>query len=232
MLYLFYGEDTKNSRLLISKEVHRLSLSPELLQLEGERITEEELETLARTRPLFEESPGVLLLFPFEHKETKDLVESKLTDLASSETHFFILEREMEDEALNLIKATAEKVAESKGKPGFKKEFNIFSLTDALLERDKKKLWVLYREALSSSIEPEEAHRILLWQVKNLGLVAGEKGPTGLKPFVEGKTKRALSKFSPTEIKELLQRLVDVQVRARNGRGEFETGLEKLILTL
>jgi len=125
-------------------------------------------------------------------------------------------------------KKTQEFALEKKEK---KDAFNIFSLTDALGERNKKRLWTRYQEALRAGSAPEEIHGILFWQLKTLLLVS--KGATaGIKPFVITKAKHFLGNYTENELEDLTKSFVDLYHDARRGKIDFDIGLEKILLSL
>ena len=116
-----------------------------------------------------------------------------------------------------------------------KKEFfNTFSLSDALVHRNKKDLWVLYQKATQHKIVPEEIVHVLLWQCKNmLLLVSSKQAVTGLKPFVESKARLGTKNFTETEIRTMTRSLTDMYQKSRHLTGfNFGVALERFILSL
>ena len=109
--------------------------------------------------------------------------------------------------------------------------FNMFSLTDALGARDRKQLWLLFREAIENG-SPEEIHGILFWQLKNLALVQSSNGQVpGMNPFVYRKTSGFAKNFSPDEIKNIARSL-DNMFHNRDTYRTLDIELEKLILAI
>ena len=108
----------------------------------------------------------------------------------------------------------------------------MFAMADALGARDKKTLWILYRQAVEAGKVPEEIHGILFWQAKSIALAARTNSATeaDLNPFVYGKAKRYAANYSDKEINNLLERLVAVYHDSHRGIHEFETAMERLIL--
>jgi hypothetical protein len=111
-----------------------------------------------------------------------------------------------------------------------KQEFNMFSLTDALGARDKKNLWLLFRQAIQKG-SPEEIHGILFWQIKNLALVKTSTTNPGMNPFVYQKTSGYAQKFSLEEIQKISRDLV-YMFHNRDAYSTLEIDLEKFILGL
>ena len=114
------------------------------------------------------------------------------------------------------------------------KEFNIFTLTDALGARDKKQAWILYQKALLAGVSPEEIFFKLFWQVKSMLTVSKVKDirETDMKPFTFNKSKSFLKNFKDGELEKLSESLVTGFILARRGEGEIETLIEKLLLKL
>jgi len=179
----------------------------------------------------------------FSDKDFKVLIVKNIKDITASENIFITLEESLDKKSLTKFEKYAEKTQKfSLPKSGGRqfgtkrgsrdlKDFNIFSLTDAFGNRDRKKLWVLYRKAMQKNYSAEEMHGLLFWQTKTLLLVA-QKSTAGIKPFVVNKARRFLDNWTLDELKELSTKLVNVYHESRRGKFKLEIGLEQLILTL
>ena len=101
-----------------------------------------------------------------------------------------------------------------------------------MLQRDPKKLWTLYRKAISSGFAPDQIHGVLWWQMKSVAAAINSKSAdeAGLKPFVFSKSKRALDKFSKEEIENLLSKLLSIYHNSRMGKINMEYELESFVL--
>lgn len=107
--------------------------------------------------------------------------------------------------------------------------FNLFSLTEALGERNKKKLWILYYAAIAKKTDPEEIWNILWWQLKTLNQISANNGQNpNLKPFVYNKSKRYLSNYQK-DIKKVTLSFLKSQANARQG-SDLKDELELFIL--
>lgn len=111
-----------------------------------------------------------------------------------------------------------------------KPEYNIFNLADLLGRRDKKNLWLDYRNAISQA-SPEEIHGILFWQIKNMILVKSSSVNPGLSPFVYKKNQTFVKNYSLTEIKKLSNAMINIFHR-RDSYSTLDIELEKIILSL
>lgn len=114
------------------------------------------------------------------------------------------------------------------------KEFNIFPLTDALGERNKKNAWIVYEKALASGMVADEIFWRLMWGVKAMLLTAKTSSAeeSGLNPFVYKKSKSFLKNWKVEELEKLSESLVVGYHNARRGIGEMETMIEKILLSL
>ncbi len=113
-------------------------------------------------------------------------------------------------------------------------DFNIFSLTDAVGARNKKKAWVLYQKALASGMVGEEIFWKIVWIVKSMLIASRTKdySETEMKEFPYKKAKGYAKNFSKDELENLSESLVVGYHNARRGIGEIETLIEKILLRL
>lgn len=107
---------------------------------------------------------------------------------------------------------------------------NPFAVTDALILRDKKTAWKLYRQEIDRG---EDANAILgrfLWAMKTLNLIKRHEKETaamlGISPFVFNKAKSAAKKWTTDEAENFY---ADLLFGLPYG-GEIEYHTEKLIL--
>lgn len=118
--------------------------------------------------------------------------------------------------------------------PKKRQDFNVFSLTDAFGSRNKKEAWILYQKALSVGLSTEEVFFKIVWQVKSMLLVARTENieETDMKAFPYNKAKSFLKNFKPGELERISESLVVGYILARQGKGEIETLIEKILLDL
>jgi len=116
--------------------------------------------------------------------------------------------------------------------------FNLFSLSDAVALRDRKKTWILFNKALLSGIPVEEIFYKVLWQIKNLLLVKSLSETSGvdlakesgLHPFVLKKTLSAVRKFSNKELSSFSFNLVNLFHNSRWGVEDLAIGMERFLI--
>ena len=109
-------------------------------------------------------------------------------------------------------------------------KYNTFALADLLGKRDKKNLWLGFREAIEM-VSAEEIHGILWWQIKNLALVKKSTKNPGLSPFVYSKNQSFVKNFTDDEIKKMSHDLIHM-FHTRDTYCTLEIDLEKFILSL
>jgi DNA polymerase III delta subunit len=234
MIYFLYGTDTHKAR----KKLHELldlaqkkRPGAELFKITTENWSEGGLEELINSQGLFEKKYTVVLDNLFEKKEVKEFVLDKIEDLQKSEQIFLILEGGVTADVLKKFEKYSEKVQNFE-KLEKKERFNIFGVTDGLLQKDKKKLWISYLNALSNGAEEEELHGIFFWQVKNMILVskASSQNETGLAPFPYKNALSGSRNYKTDELKQMSSDLVEMTHRVRTGEGDLDIMLEKWIL--
>lgn len=173
-------------------------------------------------------------------KSEREPILERLEEVASSKNVFIFVEEALDKEALKKVEKFAAKVFVFEEKA--KKEkigFNIFSISDALGEKDKKKLWIVFNKAIKEGLAPEEIFWKLTWQAKNmlLGKIAEEKGDRVIEklkisPYVLKKAKDYSKKFTEEELKKIYGELVRIYHDSRRGEVDFELALEGFILGL
>lgn len=237
MLYFIHGTDTqkarKKTRALVDSLLKR---EPDAshFRLDDETLTSDTLAEYLGGQGLFAGKILVVLDRVFRSDEGTELVLERVKDIADSDNIFVLLEGKLDAKTKKRLEKHAKKSQSFNLQPttsNLKPDFNIFSLTDALGNRDSKRAWVLYQEALRAGSRPEEIHGMLFWQTKAMLLVA-QKSTTGLKPFVVKKATGFLRKWTDDELQKLSSALVAVYHDARLGKFDLEIGLERLVLNL
>ena len=236
MLYLIYGNDrakglTKFKTLrekLLKKEI-----SAETIK-EGS-ISNSMLDEIATARGLFNKSTLFIFESILEKKEEQEILSSHAQELEKSTNSFLIFEPSFDDDLAKKISKFATEVVEfTARKVDTRPSFNIFSLGDALGKRNRKELWVLFEQAVSAGITPEEIAGTLFWSVKNMALMksAGANDEAGLNPFVAKKSGAFAENYSEKEIENLSRGLMEIYHEAHRGGEMMDIALEKFILSL
>ena len=206
MLYVIYGTDTEKAReksraLFEALKGKKPGAAAGILTAED--VTEDKLLELTQSQGLFENKQIIFMDRVLENKNTWDIVLEKIDAVADSPNIFIFFEGKLTRDILKKLEKEAEKVQEyvlDEETPAEKSNF--FPLADALGSRDKKKLWILFRDAMDGDAVPEEIHGILWWQAKSLALASKTRNASeaGLNPFVYNKAKRYLSNWKKEEV--------------------------------
>jgi len=237
MLYFLYGTDTNQSR----KKLHVLldSLAKkrpdaEVFRLKEDNWNEATFQELLNAQGLFDQKYIAVLDGLLEYKESTELVVENVKAMQESAHIFLMIENNPAKKIVDSISKHAEKTQEF-ARPEKKKEFfNTFALGDALGSKDKKSLWVGYLEALRAGVSAEEICGVLFWQVKNIILAMNTKSASEskLSPFVDSKARKFAKNFTKNELREISSALVESTEKVRNGEGEMEVLLERVVLSV
>jgi DNA polymerase III delta subunit len=118
-------------------------------------------------------------------------------------------------------------------------KFNMFSICDAVANKDRKSAWIIFQEATLAGIDPEEIFWKIQWQIKNLLLIKKLNDlklniaeETSLHPFVIQKTLAKVNKFTNEELINYSEKLVDIYHNARLGLTDFPTAVEKFLIEM
>lgn len=234
MFYFIYGDMQKGSakaRTIIDSLLARQPNAARF-KLDSDHWSDAEFQEFLGGQGLFSERYIVELRRVFERDDITDTVLRSLKELAESPNVFMWVEPSVTAPHLKKIEAHATKVQEYKeANTKEKPEYNLFSLADALGERDKKRLWVGYIDALNH-VAVEEIHGVLFWQVKSMLLAVRAKTAedAGMKAFPFGKAKRFAKNFTEQELVELSSNMLSVSHEARRGAHDFSIALERLLL--
>lgn len=233
MIFLIYGNDVEKAvdkaREIVSA-LQKKKPDATLVKVEGV-VDSSRLDELSQSQGLFENKFIVFLDKVCDTDSGFGLVSEKIKIIAESQNVFVFLEGALKADVLKVFKKYSDKIQEFK-KIEKKERFNAFLLAEAFANKDKKSLWVLYREALKRGLSAEELHGTIFWQAKTLMSVflVGSASEAGLKPFSWAKAKSALRNWKIEEVRKIVSDLVSVYHDARRGKFELETGLEKFIL--
>jgi uncharacterized membrane protein len=206
----------------------------EVFKLTSENWNSEQFDELVSAQGLFEKKYIVVLDFVLSQKDAREYVLEKLKEMQEAEHWFLILDGKVDTATVKKLEKFSYKSEEFE-KPESKKEQPIiFSITDKLLARNKKQLWVCFVDLLEQGIAAEEIHGVLFWAVKNMIIAArvDSQKESGLSPFSYSKALSGGRNYKLSELKKMSGRLVEMVHKVRNGDGETEIMLEKWILTI
>ena len=225
MIYLFHGksESRKQSIRILAEEI---SVTPQ--HIYDNDLKDQDIDTLVSVQTgLFGDKEMYVI-----HDLARALdIKKLLPEYAESDNIFVFSESTVTKPILKAFEKNTATIEDfGKELKQKKQEFNIFSLTDALGARDKKNLWLLFREAVETK-SPEEIHGTLFWQIKNLALVKASSSNPGMNPFVYQKTSLYAAKFSEQEIQNMARDLIHM-FHNRDTYSTLDIELEKFILAM
>ncbi|NVN97132.1 hypothetical protein HXX01_02775 [Candidatus Nomurabacteria bacterium] len=207
MIYILVGGDTKNKNFYIKE----LTKNSESFFVRDEEMDRALIMSYSYNVNLFNISPAIIMENVLSDKEV-NLRTDDLEFLKKSGTIFIF----KEDKLLKTLQDKYKKYAEIKtfeDKKVFGKEkFNVFSITDAYVRKDKIGAWSLYNEAIKKGVEPEAIAGVLFWKIKTLLLA----NPSG-------KIKDDLKKQSSN--------IISLYHKAHRGETDLSIGIEQFILT-
>ncbi len=236
MLYFLYGDIPKASEKARSMVDSLILKQPDAarFKIDAHNWADGDIEALLHGQGLFSQRYIIELRHLFEKADTSDSVLSFLPEMAESENIFIWVDRDVDDKKIKEIEKYAVKVQNfAEARKIEKPVFNVFSLADAICERNKQKLWVLFRDALSY-FPPEEIHGTLFWQMKSLLLAAktNSANEADMKPFPYSKAKIGSKKYSQDELEKMTMSLIQVSHDARRGKHDFGIALERWVLSI
>lgn len=233
MLYTYYGTDIARVRTEALKKLGMLRQGGgELVVVPSEESATPMLKDALGATSLFGEQGIYLLDMPSEDGVFFASVLELLSALRDSENAFVLIEGPLKVNDEKRI--TKESTSAQKCDGGPKKEFNVFGMSDALLLRDKKTLWILLQDAWRDGKTSEEIIGTLFWQMKMLRLAEVARGEeeAGQKPFVFQKAKRAVKNFKTGEISRLSESLILLYHDGHGGVRDIDHALEAWVLRI
>ncbi len=233
MLYVYFGNDTPRvrqkafdfSRTLVDGEV-------QITALTAQHYEEGMITDVAEGVSLFGGRQVIIVDTISEDQSAFSSLLNLLPVMETSPHHFVMIEGALnaaEKKKITKHAVSAEEITAEK-----KERFNAFLLTEALLRKDKKSLWLLLTEAWREGLSNEEIIGILFWQIKILRLVARTKNAdeAGQKPFVYSKAKQALSVFKNGEVDQISRELLSIYHEGHAGKVDTNVALEQWVLKL
>ncbi|MFZ3020461.1 MAG: hypothetical protein WA051_03030 [Minisyncoccia bacterium] len=230
MIVVSYGHTKGEIRKILDNK-KLFKLNDEIHSIDPTNWSDESVSELTQTQGLFAEREIFFVDHVLSELEPEEITK-EIKNLCES-VNLIVFIEDAPNKQLEKIEKSAEHVLNAPQKT-VEKGFNVFSLTDALFAKDKKKLWLLYQQALSEKMDPEfDIYRILFWGVKMLALAKeyGSAASAGISPFVYSKAKGGVSKYKDGEIEKTAQDLANMTIQARQGE-EWEVLIERFVLSI
>lgn len=172
MLYFFLGKDfskVRNKTASLINSLLKKNKEASVIKIDADNFNESVFDSTINSQGLFSSKIIIDVKDLGENKLALGFLVKKLKEMKASENIFIWSERGVLADVFKKISSYADKVEKFEEKKGEKEEkFNTFALADALEKKDKKKLWILYQNAIAEDIVPEQIHGVLWWKVKTL----------------------------------------------------------------
>ena len=252
MIYLLCGKEVVKSRQKLNELLHFFRFKDSnvsIFKIDEYDFEKEKLDELSRSSTLFGGKVVVVFNRIFDDKNISKIILENLDVYAASKNIFIFYEEEVDDKIFDLIKEKAKKVQKfvlpaskepKAGRFGGKEYdgYNPFLICDAVGEKNKKKAWLLFQDALLKGVPAEEVFWKIWWQAKMMltvkivseSEVKNLEKESGLHPFVVKKNLGFLKNFNFKELDDLSWKLVELYHNTRRGLADFEIGLEKILI--
>jgi DNA polymerase III delta subunit len=233
MLYVMHGTGYEKARSRtrdLTDALQKKKPDVVFFRVTNLNYAENPLSFLVAGQGLFESKYIVLLDNLFESKDIKEEIVGALKEIKASDNIFILLEKEIDKKTLDKLEKHSEKVQEFSSSEAKKRnDYNPFAISDAILNRDKKSLWMIILDAKKRGGAPEETHGIIWWQVKAMKLAreTPDAKDADLSPFVYAKAKKVEKNFSDEEINKMAFDLVAMYHEAHRGAVDLWDELEK-----
>ncbi len=229
MLAVFFGSDRKAIR---DRAEQVFQSGVEIQVVDEHSFVEGMLTDAVGASSLFGGSLQYLIDTPSSDEVLKEEVEAALAAMADSEHQFVIIEAVLLAPQKKKYAKEASVIEEFNAES--KERFNAFAMADALVQKDKKTLWVLLQEAKAAGLREEEIIGMLWWQLKTLRAASLTSSPSeaGMKDFPYNKAKRALAKFEKGEVEKLSRSLLQCYHDGHKGLVDVSVGLEMWVLSV
>ncbi len=224
MLYVTVGNDFEKIKQVVDKHVGTL----ERVLFSSDDLMYDLIDSHISSSGLFNEPQAIIIKESLT--EHADFIINRAESMNQSTNTFIIIEPKILKKERTKLEKYAKSYDEYVGTEKKVQDGGLFKLADLLAQKNKKNLWLAFRQAIEDGKQPEEIHGILWWQVKTLLLIQMSDANPGLHPFVFGKNKKAAENFSKLELSDLSKNLVNIYHKARMGEVDMELGLERFIL--
>src|SRR3989338_5731520 len=168
MLYIFSGDDAKNKHIAYEKFIDSIPKTTEKFLINRNNFDREQIMSLYSGAGLFFSKCAVILEGIFEREETTDFILEKLELMVQSGNDFIFLESKLNKPILDAFKKARAELNIFELPKEKKEKFNNFLLANAFGARDKKGLWIYFRQALDLGVGMEELVGVLFWKIKDM----------------------------------------------------------------
>lgn len=212
MLYLFSGEDFQNKLKAYENLLKQLEKKSEVIDIGRNDFNRTQVESLYSGSNLFGDKTTTVFRDVLENADIREFVLERLTPMGESENSFIFVEGKLNKPIIDLFKKARAEINVFEAPKERTQKFNTFLLANAFGDKDKRNLWIYFRQAVESGASLEEIVGIIFWKIKDMML------------------KKNFSKFREEELQDSLTRLSAILPRSRREGKDSEAMLEQFLL--
>ncbi len=212
MIYLFAGDDVEKKRKIYEKFIDSSVKDVDSFFINKNDFSTEQVENFFKSQGLFFKKSIVFFENLFFSEEIENFLLSKLDLMESSKNDFVFLEGKLNKKTIDIFKKNRAELNIFELSPDKKEKFNNFLLADALMDRDKLKMWIYFNQALEKNVALEELVGVLFWKAKDMIL------------------KKNFRKFSLEELKNFCAKISYLLPEARKKGLDDKSAFEQFIL--
>jgi len=232
MLHVFFGSDRTAVRDAAQTMLDTYRDTHTINTIDAYNYELGQLLNVAEGVSLFAEQFVYVLDTPSQHDEFQAELTDNLAILANAAHHYVVMEHSLLAPAKKQFAKVATSIEEFSATT--KERFNTFALTDALVARDRRRLWLLFSEAKQVGIADEEIIGVLWWQLKAMRIAAltASADEAGMKSFPYSKAKQALRQFPFEQVESTARTLLAIYHDGHAGKRDLSVALEQFVLTV
>lgn len=232
MLHIFFGSDRTAVRDGVDALLESFRHTHTIQTIDVHSYEAGQLINSLEGMSLFGEQFVFVLDTPSHHDDFYNELMEQLVDYKAAAHHYIVMEHSLLAPVKKKLSAVAETINEYTA--ASKERFNTFALTDALVARDKRRLWLLFHEAKQVGIADEEIVGVLWWQLKAMRLAAltSSAEEAGMKAFPYSKAKQALRQFPLIQVEDTSRALLSIYHDGHAGKRDLSVALEQFMLTV
>ena len=225
MIYLFWGDDTKNKLSSYEKFIKSIPTGTETFFVSQNNFDRAQIESFYSGAGLFFSKCVVVLSNIFEREETQDFILEKLQLMGQSDSSFIFLEGKLNKSILNAFKKARTELNTFLLSKEKRELFDNFLVANAFGVKDKLNLWIYFRQAMDKGVGMEELIGVLFWKIKDMMI----KSPPE-RSESSGRAGISSKKFSKSELEDLACKLSYLLPQARKAGLDAESVFERFLL--
>ncbi|MFN4181419.1 MAG: hypothetical protein ACK4FA_01855 [Candidatus Paceibacteria bacterium] len=214
MIYLFAGDDPESKIANYEKFMKEISARMQVFHIARNNMNPLEIESFYSGSGLFFNECAVVFSGILEREDERVFILKSLQAMADSPNVFVFIEGKLLKSLLDEFKKVRAEINYFELPKEKHEKFNNFLLANALGEKDKKNLWIYYRQAVDKGVGLEELVGVMFWKVKDMHV------------------KRFFGKWQEGELNRVGERLSYLLPEARRGGKDAETAFERFLLEI